>query len=236
MKPAEDPWSKELTPQETAVLYQRILSALKKDQPNHLLDLFCAVILSLATTCSAWCAYESTRWGGVQTFRLATANKEGRNSAAVQMKALQTKSFDASMFINFIQAKQAGDKLQEEFLLNRFRPEMRKAVDAWLKLDPFHNPKAPPAPFKMAEYVQQELLDAAEYEEKSQQEFNAAHEANRNSDTYVLLTVLFAMVLFFGGISGTVDARPLRIGFLGAAVLLFLITLVFLITMPICYA
>jgi hypothetical protein len=28
----------------------------------------------------------------------------------------------------------------EKFLFDRFRPEMKKAVDAWLKTDPFNKP------------------------------------------------------------------------------------------------
>ena len=33
------------------------------------------------------------------------------------------------MFISYMQAKNEGNKQQEEFLFNRFRPEMKKAVD-----------------------------------------------------------------------------------------------------------
>lgn len=48
-------------------------------------------------------------------------------------------------------------------------------------------------------------------EGQSAQEYARAMQANQTSDTYVLLTVLFASVLFFGGIAGTVDSRRCRI-------------------------
>jgi len=51
----------------------------------------------------------------------------------------------------------------------------------------------------------------------------------------VLLTVVFASVLFFGGIARAFDSRPLRTILAALAVLLFLGTLVALTTMPVCH-
>jgi len=235
MSTAGKPLPKELTPQETAAILQRILEAVEKDERTRWVEITCAVVLSLATMSSAWCAYQSTLWGGVQTFRLAAANKAGRESTAANVEALQTRAFDASMFISYVQAKNEGNERQEKFLFKRFRPEMKKAVDAWLKTDPFNNPAAPLGPFKMAEYSQQELEEAKRQDELFTQEHAAAQQANQNSDTYVLLTVLFASVLFFGGIAGTLDMRRLRIMILTIGLALFLVTLVFLGTMPICH-
>lgn len=234
MSSAQMPAPKDLTPQETATILQRILSSVEKDQRNRWVELTCAVLLSLATTCSAWCAYQSTLWGGVQTFRLAAANTASRASSSAQLAALQTRVFDASVGISWMQAKHEGNELQEKFLFDRFRPEMKRAVEAWLKTDPFTNPRAPLGPMKMAEYVQPELAEAKRQEELSTQEFHAAMQANQTSDTYVLLTVLFASVLFFGGIAGTVDSRRLRVAIMSIALVLFVVTMAFLGTMPVC--
>jgi len=225
---------KELTSQETAAILQRILTSVERDQRNRWVEITCAVVLALATTASAWCAYQSTLWGGVQTFRLAAANKASRASSAAHLAALQTRVFDASVGISWMQAKNEGNERHEKFLFDRFRPEMKRAVEAWLKTDPFNNPDAPLGPMKMAEYVQPELAEAKRQEELAAQEYAAATEANQTSDTYVLLTVLFATVLFFGGIAGTVDSRRLRITIMSIALVLFVVTVVFLGTMPIC--
>lgn len=234
MSPAGEPLQREVTPDETASLLRRILEAVEKDKRNRWLEITCAVVLSLASMSSAWCAYQATLWSGVQTFRLAAANKAGRDSTAATLTAIQTRAFDASMFISYVQAKHEGNEPHEKFLFNRFRPEMKKAVEAWLKTDPFNNPEAPLAPFKMAEYAQQELEEAKGHDERYSQEHSAAQRANSNSDTYVLLTVLFAMVLFFGGIAGTVESRRLRITILTIALVVFGVTVVALGTMPIC--
>ena len=63
----------------------------------------------------------------------------------------------------------------------------------------------------------------------------AAAEARGYSDDYVLLTVVFASVLFFGGIARAFDSRRLRVVLAALAMLLFLCTLVALTTMPICH-
>jgi hypothetical protein len=224
----------ELAPQETAALLQRILAAVEKDKRTRWVEISCAVVLSLAAMSSAWCAYQATLWSGVQTFRLATANNAGRESSRANIEALQARAFDASMFINYMEAKNEGNERQEKFLFKRFRPEMKKAVEAWLQTDPFNNPAAPLAPFKMAEYTQQELAEARRQDEVSAQAHAAAQKANENSDTYVLLTVLFASVLFFGGIAGTLDWRRLRVIILAIALTFFVVTVFFLGTMPIC--
>jgi hypothetical protein len=235
MNPADHALCKELTPGETAALLQRILAAVEKDERTRWVQITCAVVLSLATMSSAWCAYQATLWSGVQTFRLAAAQKAGRESTAANVAALQTRAFDASMFINYMNAKNEGNERQERFLFKRFRPEMKKAVDAWLKTDPFNDPNAPQGPFKMADYVQPELEDAKLHNERFAQEHSAAEQANQYSDTYVLLTVLFASVLFFGGIAGTLDWHRLRVTILAIALVFFVVSLAYLGTMPICH-
>ena len=86
----------------------------------------------------------------------------------------------------------------------------------------------------MTQYVQPELDEARELNERFDRELAAAHQANRNSDTYVLLTVMFATVLFFGGIAGTLNSQRLHITTMTIALIFFVFTLVFLGSIPIC--
>lgn len=234
MSAAATPSPEVVPAQDTSAILRRILAAVEKDQRRRWAEIACAVVLSLATVATAWCAYQATLWSGVQTFRLAAANKANQECSTLHIEALQLRAHDAAMAINWMNAKNEGNLRQEQFLFNRFRPEMKKAVEAWLKTDPFNNPKAPLGPMAMAEYVQQELREAKRLEELSGQQFTAAQQANGNSDTYVLLTVLFTSVLFFGGIAGTIDSRRLRITIVAVALALFTVTVIFLATMPLC--
>ena len=234
MSTAEKPLPKELTPQETAALLQSILAAVKKEKRGRWVEISCAVVLSLATTASAWCAYQASRWSGVQTFRLAEANKASRDATALHLVAVQERAAEAMLLVSYLQAKSQGDQRLAKFFHDRFPPEMKPAVEAWLKTDPFNNPAAPYSPFKMAEYVQGELTAAKAKTEVFAQKETAAEEAHRTSDRYVLLTVVFASVLFFAGIGGTFDSPRLRLLVFVLAVALLAGTLILLGTMPIC--
>jgi len=223
------------SPPDTPEMLRRILNAVEPTKRKPWFELACAIVLALATTASAWCAYQSKLWGGAQMARANAAAKAGREGAVNSLAAVQARTFDASMFITYMQARIETNTALEAFLAQRFRPEMKTAVEAWLKLDPLHNSAAPPSPFVMAEYAQKETAEVARQEELSAKAMAAAREAREYSDDYVLLTVVFASVLFFGGIARAFDSRPLRAVLAALAVLLFLGTLVALTTLPICH-
>ena len=226
---------KESAPQDANELLERILSAVEPAKRKPGFELACAIVLALATTASAWCAYQSKLWGGVQAARAGAAVRAGRDGAVNSLAAMQLRAFDAAMFIAYMQARIERNKDMEAFLAQRFRPEMKPAVEAWLKLDPLNNPAAPPSPFRMAEYAQAETVEAARQAELATKAMAATGEARRNSDDYVLLTVIFASVLFFGGIARAFDSRRLRFVLAALAVLIFLGTVVALTSMPICH-
>lgn len=219
---------------ETPELLHRILAAVEPAKRKASLEIACAVILALATTASAWCAYQSKLWGGAQAARANAAARAGREGAVNSLTAVQGRAFDASMFIAFMQARLERSTAVEEFLAQRFRPEMKPAVEAWLKLDPLNNPAAPASPFLMPEYAQKEIAEVARQEDLAAKAIAGAQEARGYSDDYVLLTVLFASVLFFGGIARAFDSPPLRKVLASLAVLLFVGTLIALSTLPIC--
>ena len=63
--------------------------------------------------------------------------------------------------------------------------------------------------------------------------FEQASEENEISDQYVLLTVMFASVLFFAGVSGKFASHVIDLVMLVFAGLVFVIGLVILFTYPI---
>jgi hypothetical protein len=201
---------------------------------DQLLDIGMAVVLSLATLASAWCAYQSALWGGAQTFSLVALSKAERLASQNALIANQFRAFDASMFIEYVAAKEEGSSELEEFLYVRFRPEMKRAVDAWLATDPFRDREAPPHPFQSHWYVLPQEQEVSRNQAQGQKLFARAQEMNQISDTYVLLTVLFASILFFGGMAGTLDPRYLKVIFGAISVVLLLAVTSFMLTMPRC--
>jgi hypothetical protein len=223
------------TGQPTNELLQRILKAVEPGKRNQGFEIACAVILALTTTASAWCAYQSKLWGGAQASRGGAGAQAARDEAIHTLTSSQGRAFDASMFISYMQARVESNKTMESFLEQRFRPDMKAALTAWLKLDPLNNPSAPLTPFHMAEYAQKDAAEIARLEAIGEEAGRATRQARQYSDNYVLLTVLFASVLFFGGIARNFESRPVRIVLATLSLTLFLCTLSGLITMPICH-
>ena len=198
------------------------------------MEIASAVLLGLATTASAWCGYQSTLWSGAQTFSLVAANEAARKSTQLTLQATQLQTIDLGFFTTFVEASFRGDKKLADFTPARFRPETRKAVDAWLQTDPFNNPNAPVRPLAMAEYTQPEREAAKRADDAQTRMLAAAQQASRSSDEYVLLIVQFAAVLFFGGIVSTFESQRLRTSVFLVVVALFVLWTTVLATLPIC--
>lgn len=225
-----------LTPDSSAERLARILEGVEEGQRKRGLEIPTAILLALATMTSAWCAFQAARWGSVQTFRLSESSDAARGATEQMLEALQYRAGDAQVALAYADARGRGDEKMTEFFLNRFRPEARRAFDVWLRTDPFGNSGAPPRPFEMEEYTQREVQKATQLNESAAKLLDAAHQASNNGDRYVLLTVLLASVLFFGGIVGTFQEHRLRLLLFGLAVVLFAATLIVLATLPICGA
>jgi hypothetical protein len=91
-------------PQDTTEFLRRILNAVEPVKPRHGFEIACAMVLALATTASAWCAYQSKLWSGAQMARANAAVRASREGAVNALAALQARAFDASMFITYIWA------------------------------------------------------------------------------------------------------------------------------------
>lgn len=215
-------------------MLERILTAVEGKKRHRGTEFLGAIVLSFATVGSAWCAYQSTLWGGVQAFRLGAANAAGREASKLSIQAVQARAFDASMFVSYIEARGRQDDRVAEFLSKRFRPEMSRAFEAWLRTDPIQNPDAPKSPMQMPEYVQAAALESERLDAESVRLVAEAQQANHNADRYVLLTVLFASTLFFGGIAGMVESRRLKMVVFSVSVVLFVGTMTALAMMPVC--
>jgi hypothetical protein len=188
--------------------------------------------MSLATVATAWCAYQAAEWGGEQSFMLGESMRAGRIASLQESLAMQRRSLDAALFMEWIDAIATENEPQERFYLERFRPGMRVAVDAWLASDPMNNPDAPPHPFALPEYRLEEDSIAAAESSRSEDTWQTARKYDEHADRYVLLTVVFASVLFFAGISEKFEHDAVRLGILTMGTLLFTGAFGLMLTFP----
>lgn len=140
------------------------------------------------------------------------------------------------MLIEYLSAESTGNEKLARVLKTRFRPDVQKAINSWLATKPFENPDAPRSPFVMKEYSTQLKEKAAAYEDLVEQKIKEASDANRNGDNYILLTVLFASVLFFAGICVKFQSRRVKAAMLIFGVIMFMITALVLISYPVTWS
>lgn len=197
------------------------------------LEQWSAALLAAATLTTAYSAYESTRWGGQQSTRYAQASTARLQSAEAQNRGFSFVTIDAGLFTEFAVAASTGNR-QLRVALERhfFRDEFKPAFDAWLKLEPLKDERVPDAPFAMPQYRLADLEESERLEARAERLFEEGRDANQTSDDYVLATIFFAAVLFFGGLSVKFRSRRLIVATLVFGTLMFAGGVVRLVTLP----
>jgi signal transduction histidine kinase len=211
---------------------QTFLSQGQGDRFDRWVEFFSAVVLSLATVLTAWSGYQAALWGGEQAKAYSEASAARIMAAQQNSQAMLRGSIHVGLFTEYAAAISEENQRLADFLYTRFPAELKTATDAWRATDPLNNPNAPLSPFDMPEYQLPQQVEAQRLEEQAAQKSAEADQANQQSDQYVLLTVIFAMVLFFGGISGKFQWRVIDLAMLGLGVIVLLGGLWFLLRSP----
>lgn len=214
------------------------------------LELVAALLLAMAAVTTAWAAFQSTKWSGIQADSYSQASAARLESTRASTEAGQLAVVDVNTFTSWVAALSAEERdgvltglrpdgtytpqpgTESGFLYERFRDEFRPAVEAWLATRPRANPAAPRTPFAMPEYRLEARDRAADLEQQAEDFVALARAANQNGDNYVLMTIIFALVLLFAGISTNLDNPRAQQTLVVAAVIVFVIGAVIVATFP----
>jgi hypothetical protein len=191
------------------------------------------VLLAIATVATAWSGYQSSRWSGVQTVNFSLSSATRIQASQATTLAGQQTSIDVSTFLAWSEAYAEDHDRLADFYFQRFRPEFKLAVEAWIASKPLKNPDAPPTPFAMPEYRLAATDEAERLTRKAEAATARAKVDNQRSDNYVLAVVLFASALFFAGISTKLDRFRYRTAIVGLGYVIFLGTVIWLATFPV---
>jgi hypothetical protein len=206
----------------------------KENGSTHKMELLSVILVSLIVAATAWCAYQATVWGGIQTLKIADSHNASRDAALLNIEQNQRSMVDASMFFHYVEAVIKEDKKLSDFYFERFRPDFKPAVQAWLDTNPIDNQNAPAHPFEMKEYKRPLAEQASELEDLSKSYLDDAAIANHNVDNYVLFTVIFAAMLILGTMSSKFSSIRLdQICFIIGASLFTVMTVMLVFIMPI---
>lgn len=190
---------------------------------------------SFAAVATAWCAFQAATWGGRQTFALAAAGKARELSTQARVDGDHQANLDVSLFVAYVQAYATENQTFAQFLYDRFPPRLKTAVDAWLATKPRTSPDAPPHPFVMREYRIEAHERSASLAQQSDDLVVKATNANARSDTYVLGTVVFATIILLGSLGARLRVRRPRRAMLIASVVALLVSIAWVVTMPIAW-
>jgi len=190
------------------------------------IELIATIVMAAAAILTAWAAFQSSKWSGVQAVEFSSGNAARIESTRLDTQAGQLTSIDVDVFLSWMDAIQdelsQGEEVVSEgeyvpiegtlsaFYYERMRDEFKPALEAWLASGPLVNPDAPATPFATEEYVLEASLAANVKLDEAGAHTAAALEANQNSDNHVLVAVALALSIFFAGVSSKLEARRNR--------------------------
>ena len=196
-------------------------------------ELLVTVLLVAAALATSWSSFQATRWNGEQAKAASRTNAIRIDAARAQGLAQAQTQVDVATFIAWADADRRGESELAGFYVDRFRDEFRPAFDAWMATRPLENPTAPPTPFAMAEYQVASRNEAARLDTAAEASAAEVRQDIQRASNYVLTVVLYAIVLFFAGMSTRIGSRRLRWVLTLTGCLVFVSTIAWIATFPV---
>ncbi len=191
------------------------------------------VLLALATVATAWSGYQASRWGAETTKATMRGTAARVESTRASDLANAQAQIDVATFIQWADAYASGNQLLRDFYYERFRPEFKPAVLAWIATRPLKNPNAPKTPFAMSQYTSEARDESVRLETQADAWAATARRNVQRSTNYVLGVVLFAAALFFAGMSTKLASGRLGVAMLTIGIVVFACTLVWIAVSPV---
>jgi hypothetical protein len=199
-------------------------------------ELVATVLLSCAAVATAWSSYQATRWNGEQTKASSRTNAIRIEAARTQGLAEAQKQVDVMTFTQWVDAYARDETFLMDFYFARFRDEFRPAVSAWIATRPLRNLDAPLTPFAMPQYRLAAEEEADRLDAEAEVSSATVRRNIQRASNYVLAVVLFAVSLFFAGMSTRLESPRLRTVLLAVGCTVFLGTVIWLATFPVSVA
>ena len=196
--------------------------------PGHARETVVLIVLSITAVLTASCGFESSQWGGEMSIAFSDASSARIQAARQSGVANAARQADLSIWGVYVQARAKGDTALARYVEQRFTDHFRVAYRAWIAQG-----EPTDGPFKMKEYIPPGTAEAAAADERADSRFADALMSNQRGDNYALLTVLFALVLFFAAASTRLGSERAQRVMLGAAIVFLMLGTVILATLPI---
>ena len=206
------------------------------DSGRNWQELLVTVLLVVAALATSWSSYQATRWNGEQAAAAGRTNAIRIDAARADGLARTQTQVDVATFIAWADADLRGETKVADFYVDRFRDEFQPAYEAWIAQQPLTNADAPTTPFVMEEYQVAAKKQAEELDAEAEASAAEVRLDIQRSSNYVLTVVLYAVVLFFAGMSTRLSNRRLRWVLTAAGCAVLLGAFAWLATFPVSLA
>jgi hypothetical protein len=198
------------------------------------LEVIFLVLLLVTTVCSTFCAYQANHWSSIQGRKYQEATSLRTESVRAYNDANTHVLIDLSAFLAWIDAMVMNDTVRAGGIADRFTPEFKPAFAAWADLVRGQpgGTIPPGTPFLLPEYRLDSRVQGVLLEENATAAFHEALAAGGVSSSYVLNTLIYAIVLFLCGVGERWKTPQLQKVILVAALLLFSYATVMLLWLP----
>jgi hypothetical protein len=183
----------------------------EKDFRDRAIEVLTVVLLGVATVASAWCAYQASRWNGIETDEARATTEARVEQARLFATGTQVGSYDSNVLLAYAQAVAADQPTLAEFIRTTLmRPEFEPVLETWEQEVAADTAQLSPIPanevytaalFAGATAAEQSAVDAAV----------RAADAGSNAEAYLLTTLFMASALFFAGVVSSFESLGPRI-------------------------
>lgn len=188
-------------------------------------DVVSVAMLSIVAVVTAWCGFESSKWGGAMSISFSEASSNRVQASDARSASRDAFQLDAMVFAEWLVAKQNGEEEMAAYLESVFSPAFEVAFEAWDGVTR--------TPFGLPEYVAPGTAEADEFTAKADAAYQEALANNQTGDNYSLLTVMFALVLFLTAMSQRSNPPWAQRALLGLAIFIAVVGVVILATFPV---
>ena len=188
-------------------------------------DIVLGVLLGLAAIATTFAAYKASQISDEVISNYNQGIRKVDEASQLWTEGNQFRAEDQAVFLEWMKAVQTDDIVFADYIQNNLMSvELLAGLEWWNEQPDVSTPFTEENP----DYRLLQFDDARALDEEVEEHFNAAADADAESDNFEFVTVLLAIVLFFLGIAGVTARRRLQTGFLAAGGLLLVASLVML--------
>ena len=203
-------------------------------------EIIMAILMAVAAISATWASFESSRWGGKASGLVSESSVLRADSSRWAARGAEQTIVEATLWIEWEKAVYL--KREDTFIVflrDRFSPALEAAQDIWLArtaVDANGNPigKLPAGtPLGLDEYIPPGQEKSEELAGKAEAALNESGKYGALSSRYTMLTILFALVLFFGSVATKFSGPKIQLALGSLACVLLVSAVVRMLLLPV---